>query len=85
MAVAPITGSIKGVVRNRNGSLVAGATIVVLGTDASVQADQFGRFSLDSVTVGSRILEARAVGYMMGRAQTNVRQGAGQQLDIFVG
>ncbi|HEX9216053.1 MAG TPA: carboxypeptidase regulatory-like domain-containing protein [Gemmatimonadales bacterium] len=85
LALAPITGSIKGVVRNRNGSLVPGATIVVLGTDASVQADQFGRFSLDSVTVGSRILEARAVGYMMGRAQTNVRQGGGQQVDIVVG
>ncbi len=85
LAVAPITGSIKGVVRNRNGSLVPGATIVVLGTAASVQADQFGRFSLDSVTVGSRILEARAVGYQTGRAQTNVRQAGGQPVDIVVG
>ena len=85
LAVAPITGAVKGVVRNRNGSLVPGATVVALGTDASAQADAFGRFSLEGVTVGSRILEARAVGYMIGRAQTIVRQAAGQQLDIVLG
>jgi len=85
LAVAPVTGAVKGVVRNRNGSLVPGATVVALGTDASAQADAFGRFSLQGVTVGSRILEARAVGYMIGRAQTIVRQAAGQQLDIVVG
>lgn len=85
LTTAPITGSVKGIVRNRNGSLVPGATIVVLGTNASVEADQFGRFALDSVTVGSRILEARALGYQWGRAQTTVRQEAGQQVDIIVG
>ena len=85
LAIAPLTGSVKGVVRNRNGSLVPGATIVALGTNASAEADQFGRFSLDSVTVGSRILEARALGYQSGRAQTTVRQNAGQQVDIVVG
>ena len=84
LALSPVTGSVNGVVRNRNGSLVPGATIVVVGTDASARADQFGRFSL-AVTVGSRILEARAVGYQIGRAQTTVREAAGQQVDIIVG
>ncbi len=85
LAMAPITGSVKGIVRNRKGSLVPGATVVALGTDASVQSDVYGRFSLDGVTVGSRILEAHAVGYMIGRAQTTVRQEAGQQVNIVVG
>jgi len=85
LAVGPIAGSVRGVVRNRNGSLVAGATVAVVGTDATARTDQYGRFSLDSVTVGSRILEARALGYQLGRAQTTVRQGAGQQVDIIVG
>ena len=85
LAVGPITGSVRGVVRNSNGSLVPGATVAVVGTDATAQTDQYGRFSLDSVTVGSRILEARALGYQMGRAQTTVRQGAGKQVDILVG
>ncbi len=85
LAVGPITGSVRGVVRNSNGSLVPGATVAVVGTDATAQTDQYGRFSLDSVTVGSRILEARALGYQMGRAQTTVREGAGQQVDIIVG
>src|SRR5438552_16543130 len=61
LAVAPITGSIKGVVRNRNGSLVPGATIVVLGRDASVQSDDFGRYSFSSVTWGLLMLEVRAL------------------------
>src|SRR5438094_7502230 len=85
LPVGPITGSVRGVVRNSNGSLVPGATVAVVGTDATAQTDQYGRFSLDSVTVGSRILEARALGYQMGRAQTTVRQGAGKQVDILVG
>src|SRR5439155_208672 len=55
LAVGPITGSVRGVVRNSNGSLVPGATVAVVGTDATAQTDQYGRFSLDSVTVGSRI------------------------------
>jgi len=82
---ARLTGAVRGIVRNGNGSLVPGATVVAVGTDASVQADEFGRFSLDSVTAGSRIIEARAVGYMIGRAQAMVRPGAGQQVDIFLG
>ncbi len=85
LAVGSITGSVRGVVRNSNGSLVPGATVAVVGTDATAQTDQYGRFSLDSVTVGSRILEARALGYQMGRAQTTVRQGTGKQVDILVG
>src|SRR2546422_4560322 len=85
LALSPVTGSVNGVVRNRNGSLVPGATIVVIGSAATVQADQFGRFLLPGVTVGSRILEARAVGYQIGRAQTTVREGGGRQVDIVVG
>jgi len=85
LALAPLTGSVKGIVRNRNGSLVPGATVVALGTDASVRADEFGRFSLSAVTVGSRIFEARALGYMTGRAQATVRPGARQDVDIVVG
>jgi len=85
LAPARLTGAVRGVVRNGNGSLVPGATVIAVGTDASVQADEFGRFSLNSVTAGSRIIEARAVGYTIGRAQAMVRPGAGQQVDIFLG
>ena len=85
LAAARITGAVKGVVRNHNGSLVPGATVGIIGTDASAQTDQYGRFTLDSVTAGSGILEARAVGYVPGRAQTTVRPSAVQQVDIIIG
>jgi len=85
LATARITGVVRGIVRNRNGSLVPEATVVALGTDASVQTDEFGRFKLDGVAAGSGIVEARAVGYMPGRAQTTVRPNSVQQVDIVVG
>src|SRR5258705_217056 len=79
------TGAILGVVRNRNGSLVPGATVTAVGTDLSAQADEFGRFSLAGVAVGSGIVEARAVGYMTGRALTTIRTASTQQTDIILG
>jgi len=85
LAVGAVTGIVKGVVRNRNGSLIPGATVSAVGTDITAQADEFGRFALAGVAVGSGIVEARAVGYMMGRAQTTVLAGSTQQTDIMMG
>jgi len=85
LAASAVTGMVKGVVRNRNGSLVPGATVAAVGTDVTAQADEFGRFSLTGVTAGSGIVEARAVGYMTGRAQTTVRPDSVEQLDIVMG
>lgn len=85
LAVGAVTGVVQGVVRNRNGSLVPNATVYAVGTDLTTQADEFGRFSLQGVAVGSGIVEARAVGYMTGRAQTTVRSGSTQQTDIMMG
>jgi hypothetical protein len=87
LELAPISlsGAVNGVVRTRSGSLVPGATIVAVGTDASVQTDEFGRFRLEGVAAGSGIVEARAVGYMPGRAQTRVRPSSVQEVDIVVG
>jgi len=85
LAVAAVTGTVNGVVRNRQGSLVPSATVTAVGTSMSVESDEFGRYSLAGVTAGSGIVEARAVGYMTGRAQTTVRPGAVQQTDIMLG
>lgn len=85
LAAVPITGVVNGVVRNRNGSLMPGVTVAAVGTDASAQTDQYGRFSLEGVTAGSGIVEARAVGYMPGRSPITVRPDVAQQVDIVVG
>ncbi|HEY3045303.1 MAG TPA: carboxypeptidase regulatory-like domain-containing protein [Vicinamibacterales bacterium] len=85
LATAPITGSVRGVVRNPNGGLVPRATIVAVGSDASTQSDEYGRFKLEGVAAGSGILEARALGYRPGRAPATVRGSAIEQVDIVVG
>jgi hypothetical protein len=81
---ALVTGTIRGVVRNRNGSLVPSASVLVLGTETVGVADEFGRFAFQGMA-GSRVVEARAVGYMPGRAQATVRPGAEQQVEIVMG
>lgn len=85
LAISTVTGSVKGVVRTKSGSLVPRATVLAVGTDASAQTDELGRFTLLGVTAGSGILEARAVGFMPGRAQTSVHPNEAQQIDIVVG
>jgi hypothetical protein len=85
LATTPTTGAVKGVVRNHSGSLVPGATVVAVGSAASAQTDEYGRFRLDGVAAGSGILEARALGYMPGRAQATVRGSSVEQVDIVVG
>ena len=85
LAVAATTGAVTGVVRRRNGSIIAGATVVAIGTESRTQADESGEFTLRDVLAGPRIVEARAIGYPPGRAQTTVRPGRTQRVDILVG
>ena len=85
LAVSTATGTVRGIVRNRSGSLVPGASVMAVGTDATVTADAFGRFSLRGVTAGSGIVEARAVGYMPGHSQTLVRPDSAEEVDIILG
>src|SRR5438874_1473592 len=85
LAVAATTGAVTGVVRNRNGSVIPGATVVAIGTDSRTQADELGAFTLREVMAGPRIVEAHAIGYPPGRAQTTVRPGLTQRVEIVVG
>src|SRR5947199_1334712 len=85
LAVAATTGAVTGVVRNRNGSVIPGATVVAIGTDSRTQADESGGFTLRDVMAGPRIVEAYAIGYPPGRVQTTVRPGLTQRLEIVVG
>jgi hypothetical protein len=84
LAAAPATGGLSGVVRNRSGSGVPGATVVAIGTNSHAVADAFGEFTLSDVVAGSRIIEARAIGYPPARAQTTVRPGLTQRVELGV-
>ncbi|HVH68680.1 MAG TPA: carboxypeptidase regulatory-like domain-containing protein [Gemmatimonadales bacterium] len=82
LARGTATGAVEGVVRDHNGALVPGATVVAVGTEGRALADEFGKFTIKDVVAGSRIVEARAVGYPAARAQTTIRPGVTQRVDI---
>src|SRR5205807_1216669 len=67
LAVTAATGSVTGVVRNQNGTTIPGAAVVAVGTESRVDADGAGGFALRDVAAGSRIVEARAIGYPPAR------------------
>jgi hypothetical protein len=85
LATAPATGTLTGLVRNQNGSLLAGATVAALGTDNRTLADQVGGFTLHEVMAGSRIVEARAIGYPPTQYQTTIRPGLVERVEIVMG
>src|SRR5207248_11112994 len=85
LATAATTGAVTGVVRNRNGSVIPGASVVAIGTESRAQADELGGFTLRDVAAGPRIVEAHAIGYPPGRAQATVRPGLAQRVEIVMG
>ena len=85
LSAALATGRVTGVVRNRDGLLLAGAVVVVVGTDARTSTDQSGSCTLGDVAGGSRLVEARAFGYAPALAQATVRPGATHRVEIVMG
>src|SRR5207237_10011539 len=85
LAVTAATGSVTGVVRNQNGTTIPGAAVVAVGTASRVDADGAGGFALTDVAAGSRIVEARAIGYPPAQVQVMIRPGRSQQPTIVLG
>ena len=79
------TGTVMGVVRNRNGSLVHSAMVVVLGTERRADVDPEGRFTLSGVAAGSQILEARAIGFRPTQIQVTLDPGSSRRLEFVMG
>ncbi len=80
----PATGTVIGVVRARNGALVSASTVAVVGTESSVQADPEGRFTFSGIAAGSRILEARAIGYQAVQRQAAIAPGGTSRLEFIL-
>jgi len=85
LAAKPGSGTVIGVVRRRDGQPVPTGSVVALGTEAHVETDPQGRFTLTDVPVGSRILEARSIGYRPERYQLAVRAGEPRRVEIVIG
>jgi Carboxypeptidase regulatory-like domain len=82
LARSAATGSVEGVVRDREGALVPGATVAAIGTESRAVANEFGQFTLKDLVVGSHILEARALGYPPARVETTVQTGLTQRVEL---
>jgi hypothetical protein len=81
----PATGTVMGVVRGRNGSLISGSSVLAVGTQSRVEADREGRFTFSDVSAGSRIFEARAIGYRPVQLQTTIPPGGTSRLEFIMG
>jgi hypothetical protein len=54
---------------------VEGARISILGTQLSVNSDSAGRFSVPNVPVGVRVIQVRAIGYVVSSWMVDLREG----------
>jgi protocatechuate 3,4-dioxygenase beta subunit len=70
--VARGPGRLAGVVRDTAGRPLAGARVIVWGTAAGAVSADDGAFVLDGLPVGTRTLEARAIGFAPRRVAVDV-------------
>ncbi len=85
LSPTPATGTVLGVLKTRDGAIIPSGTVLALGTNARVQADPQGRFTLTDIPAGSRILEARTIGFRPTRLQLSVPAGGMQRVEITFG
>jgi carboxypeptidase family protein len=73
---------IRGVVTDPRKAPLAGASIDVVGVDATSKTDAGGHFALTGVPTGSRTMEVRAVGFAPMFVPITVLQKQNEELDI---
>jgi hypothetical protein len=54
---------LKGIVSNMSGAPISGAEVSVIGVDAVTKTNDSGRFLIDRLPLGTRVVEFRAIGY----------------------
>jgi len=74
--------TVAGVVRNSSGHPVEGAQVVVEGLGASTTTNASGAFSLSGLPDGSRMAEARALGYAPARTAVEPSRGETRSVTI---
>lgn len=76
-------GSISGTVSNNvSGQTVAGATVSVVGTGKSAQADGVGHYRLADLAPGRITIEVIRVGYTSLRREVDLGPGQELRLDL---
>lgn len=75
-AQSQVTTSISGVLVSRENRLpVEGVRVAVLGTPLAVATDSAGRFELIGIPAGVRVLQARAIGYIVASWLLELSEG----------
>ncbi len=75
-AAAQTPARVGGVVLDRDSRRpVAGARVAVLGATEATTTDSAGRFELNRVAAGVRVLQARSIGYLVGSWLVDVGEG----------
>ncbi|MCS7252881.1 MAG: PEGA domain-containing protein [Armatimonadota bacterium] len=80
-----VTGSVYGVVKNRNGQPVKSAYVYALIgmlSAASCVTDELGRYRISGIPAGSIIVEVVASGYLQARRNVQVESGKGVELNF---
>jgi hypothetical protein len=74
---AELTGSasLTGTLSGPAGVPVGDAVVRVVGAAGTARSDSLGRFELGALPAGSQLLEARRIGYLVGRRQVDLRSG----------
>ena len=73
---AQIPASVSGVLVSRENRLpVEGVRVAVLGTPLAVATDSAGRFELDGIPAGVRVLQARAIGFTVASWLLELTEG----------
>lgn len=75
-------GTVRGTVADRSGAPLAGARLDILGDSAFAMSDERGAFQLAGVLSGTRILEARRVGFAPFALEVELRAGAPAKVQV---
>ena len=69
------TATVKGTIRSATGAPLSDVSVRVVDAAGSARTDSAGHFSLGALPGGSQLLEARRIGFLIGRQPLELRSG----------
>jgi hypothetical protein len=76
------TASLTGTVRGPGGAPLGGVVLRIVDAGGTAHTDSLGRFALGGLPAGSQQLEARRIGYLVGRRTVELRSGTSADMQL---